>query len=129
MRLFDYKAKVVQDEGDGSWFVRLHRKQTGNPSDGGEFVGICGANGIHEAEMVAECINAVIKGQNEDAMVLVRRMFEWSRSYGEPTTGPVCDDCGCPSPDSDTLHSASGIRICHACEARAAAKAREYEKR
>lgn len=46
----------------------------------------------------------------------------------EPTTGPVCDDCGCPSPDPETLHEATGIRICHACEDRAAAKAREYER-
>lgn len=45
----------------------------------------------------------------------------------EPTTGPVCDDCGCPSPDPESLHEATGIRICQACEDRAAAKAREHE--
>ncbi len=122
-----YEAKVYRDDGGGEWFVRLHRRDANDPSDGGEFVGICGANSIHEAEMVAACINAVVAGQNEDAMVLVKRMFEWSR-FDEPTTGPVCDDCQCPSPDPDTLHAASGIRICHACEDRAA-KAREYEKR
>lgn len=44
----------------------------------------------------------------------------------EPTTGPVCDDCGCPSPEPETLHEATGIRICNACETKAAEKAREY---
>jgi len=56
---------------------------------------------------------------------------EWgdnqTRNPPEPTTGPTCDDCGCPSPDPDTLHAASGIRICNACENKAAAKAREHE--
>jgi hypothetical protein len=79
MTPFTYYAKVHQNEGDGEWFVRLYRRDFNNVSDGGEFVGICGANGIHEAEMVAACINAVADGANEDAMVLVRRMFEWSR--------------------------------------------------
>jgi len=35
-------------------------------------------------------------------------------------------DCGCPSPEPETLHEATGIRICNACEAKAAEKAREY---
>jgi hypothetical protein len=79
MNPFVYYAKVIEDEGVGEWFVRLYRRDFNNVSDGGEFVGICGANGIHEAEMVAACINAVCDGGNEDAMVLVKRMFEWSR--------------------------------------------------
>lgn len=82
---FEYKATKEQDEGDGNWFVRLHRKEVGNPSDGGEYLGICGANGLHEAEMIAACINAVIGGTNEDAMVLVQRMFNWSRFDGAQT--------------------------------------------
>lgn len=59
----------------------------------------------------------------------LRRLREMIAARREPTTGPVCDDCQCPSPDPDTLHGESGIRICHACENRAAAKAREYEPR
>ena len=84
MTPFIFYAKVLQDEGNGKWFVRLFRRDFNDVSDGGEFVGICEANGIHEAEMIVACINAVADGGNEDAMVLVRRMFEWSRFNEAP---------------------------------------------
>lgn len=74
-----YEAKAMQDEGIGEWFVRLHRHLDGEPSGGGEFVGICGANGLHEAELVAACINSVCQPQSphEDAKVLIKRMFDF----------------------------------------------------
>lgn len=69
-----YFAKAQYDEGAGYHFVRLYRRE--GPSDGGEFVGLCEANGPHEASLIADCINSAINYDAEDSMILIRRMFD-----------------------------------------------------
>ncbi len=78
---FTYEARYMEADGEDPHIVRLFRKDANNPSDGGEYVGLCAANGPEEGKLIAESINAAVRVRYgaEDAVALVKRMFDWSR--------------------------------------------------
>ena len=76
-----YHATAHHDEHSDEWVVRLHHPD-------GSMCGLCAANGIHEAELIVECIDAVVSAVDQpdffpnEAWKKIREMID--RPAGVP---------------------------------------------